>query len=215
MPYAQMIAAVVGTVANVSNINKAGKTMKSFGLYGEREMNKHFDELKKEYDPYMDAGHNAINTLNDIYFNENSEADYSSFYKSPDYEFSRDEGLKGVESRNSVGSLLSGRTLKEMTRFGQDHANKYYQGYVNNLGKIAGQGLDATKSWGQQGTHIKQAGLNYRQLGESAIAASYIARGQAIADGANQAAGGMSGGGGGGGGAGGGMSSGGGFGGFF
>lgn len=200
--------ALVGTATNVNNINRAGKTMLGAGLQSSREMGFFYNQLRRDHEPWIEAGQKAIGQLSDIYFNENG-ADYSSYFKSPDYNFALNEGLSSIENRASMRGLLSGRTMKEMTRYSQDHATKYYQNYVNNLGKISGQGLQAAGQFGQLGFNAKKAEWDYFMRGKEGLSASYLARGQALMDGAMAAAGSLDGTGGGGGG-----KSGGGFGGF-
>jgi hypothetical protein len=54
--------------------------------------------------------------------------DEAEFRKDPGYEFVRDEGLRGIERGASArGSVLSGRTLKALTRFNQGLADQQYQ----------------------------------------------------------------------------------------
>ena len=172
------------------------------GLHASREMGYYYDQLRRDHEPFIEAGQNAMGVLSDIYFNENG-ADYSSYFKSPDYEFALNEGLGALENRASTRGLLSGRTLKEMTRYSQDHATKYYQNYVGTMGKIAGQGLQAAGQFGQLGLGARKSQWDYFMRGKEGLAASYLARGQALYDGAMAAAGSMGGSGGGGGGGGG------------
>jgi hypothetical protein len=52
----------------------------------------------------------------------------SDFQEDPGYQFALDQGMRGLQnSAASRGGLLSGATLKALTRFNQDTANNQYQ----------------------------------------------------------------------------------------
>jgi hypothetical protein len=87
-----------------------------------------------------------------------SQADFTA---DPGYQFALDQGNRGVQNTAAAGgSLLSGATLKALTRFNQDTAsnqytnsyNRYNQNQQNQLGslfKLAGMGQNSASQVGQ------------------------------------------------------------------
>lgn len=114
------------------------------------------------------------------------------FYTDPGYQFRLDEGGRAVDrSAAARGGLLSGRTLKELTRFGQGVASdEYGAAYArfnnnrtqrfNRLASVAGIGQTATNFTGQVGENAAGAiGENTLQAG-NARAARAINQGNAV-----------------------------------
>lgn len=61
------------------------------------------------------------------------------FYKSPDYDFRFNEGVRAMDSSAAArGMLMSGAQLRGITDFGQNLAAGEYGNYVNRLSGIAG-----------------------------------------------------------------------------
>lgn len=87
----------------------------------------------------------------------------SDFQADPGYDFRISEGMKALQrSAASKGGLLSGATLKAITRFGQDTASGEYQNaynryntnqtnLYNRLAGVAGTGQTAVNNIGAQG----------------------------------------------------------------
>ncbi len=73
--------------------------------------------------------------------------DYSAFLNSPDYEFARAEGTRGIErSAAARGGLASGNTLASLSRFNQGLATQNYGNYVNRLSALAGIGQTSSEN---------------------------------------------------------------------
>jgi hypothetical protein len=64
--------------------------------------------------------------------------DFSKFQESPGYQFSKDQALKMAESGAAArGGLVSGRTLKELSKYGSGLASQEYGNYFNQVGSLA------------------------------------------------------------------------------
>jgi hypothetical protein len=64
--------------------------------------------------------------------------DFSKFQESPGYQFAKDEALQMAErSAAARGGLVSGRTLKELERYGSGMASQEYGNYFNQVGGLA------------------------------------------------------------------------------
>ncbi len=79
--------------------------------------------------------------------------DYSSFFKSPGYQFRLDEGVRAIDrSASARGMLMSGGIQRELTRYGQGLASAEFNTYANRLSALAGIGQTANQSAGQFGS---------------------------------------------------------------
>ena len=95
--------------------------------------------------------------------------DYSSFYKSPGYEFRFDEGQRAIErSAAARGGLMSGGMGRELTRYGQGFASGEFNQYANRLASLAGIGQTSTQATGQLGQQAAgQYGNTSNALGQT------------------------------------------------
>ena len=71
----------------------------------------------------------------------------AGFWLSPDYEFRRTEGTRGIEqSAAARGGALSGNAIKEAQRYSSGLASQEFGNYFNRLATIAGIGQTATNT---------------------------------------------------------------------
>ena len=106
--------------------------------------------------------------------------DYTSFYKSPGYDFRFQEGQRAIErSASARGGLMSGGMGRELVRYGQGVATSEFGNYANRLASLAGIGQTATNATGQLGSNV--AG----QFGNTSegLAQTLMSSGQAQAEG--------------------------------
>ena len=126
-----------------------------------------YEEAVGRLVPYAAVGESALGQLAhglgfDVPGFEDVEAkggllerfDAEKFEKDPGYEFVRDEGERAVErSAAARGSVLSGSTLKALTRFNQGlAAQQYQQAYERDIGerKFGVETLAGVSRMGQQ-----------------------------------------------------------------
>lgn len=95
--------------------------------------------------------------------------DMSRFFASPDYNFRRDEGIRGIEQGAAArGGALSGNALRGVTDFSSNLASGEYGNYVNRLFNMAGMGQTATGSAiGAGGSYANNAGQLQQNIGDS------------------------------------------------
>ena len=134
--------------------------------------------------------------VNDPMFGKYATAEYTPEMfakgKDPGYQFRLDEGMKGLERSSAArGSLLSGATLKGITRYGQDAAsqeftnafNRYQaerMGTINPFQSMAGQGQSTANTLTNLGmNYANQAGEAYMGAG-NARASGYVGQSNAI-----------------------------------
>jgi hypothetical protein len=115
--------------------------------------------------------------------------DYSEFYKSPDYQFRRSEGLDMVQNSAAArGGLYSGNALRGITEYGSGLAAGEFGNYVNRQLALAGMGQTATT---QAGNAAMTTGANVGNLlvGQgNARASGIVGQANAITGGANDLA---------------------------
>lgn len=94
----------------------------------------------------------------------------AGFFASPDYQFRRDEGMRGIEQGAAArGGALSGNALRALTGYSSNLAAGEYGNYYNRLASLAGVGQAATN----QGV---AAGQNYANMAGQSMMASGAAR---------------------------------------
>ena len=119
--------------------------------------------------PWRKKGEDALNALaTKIY------AGPGDYTKSPGYDFRLAEGNKALErSAAARGSLLSGGTLKALTRYGQDYATSDYDNFLRRyyenltpLQSLAGVGQSTAAQTAVQGNQVAgQMAANTLQAG--------------------------------------------------
>jgi hypothetical protein len=81
-----------------------------------------------------------------------SSPDYSAFFQSPDYNFRRDEGTRGIgNSFAARGGAASGNALKALAEFNSNLAAGEFGNYFNRQAALAGIGQTATGQSAQAG----------------------------------------------------------------
>jgi hypothetical protein len=86
----------------------------------------------------------------------------SRFWASPDYNFRRDEGMRGLEqSAAARGGAFSGNALRGLNEYNSNLASGEFGNYFNRLATLAGFGQVAT---GQAGNAVGNAGNNMANL---------------------------------------------------
>jgi hypothetical protein len=82
-----------------------------------------------------------------------NSGDYSSFKESPDYQFTLNQGLQGLDrSAAARGSLYSGGHSADVMNYAQGLASQQYSGYYGKLAGLAQSGQNAASNLGSVGT---------------------------------------------------------------
>lgn len=191
-------ASIGGALLGASSAKKAAKAQAAAAQKGIDAQERMFQKQIELQAPFREAGltsQNRLLTLLGLTGGDAGATDYGSantpfgmdqFNADPGYAFRMSEGMKAIErSAAARGGLLSGSTLKGVTRFGQDTASGEYQNAFNRyqlerqarlnpLQSIMGAGQTAanqlTGAAGQLGQGLAQS---YGNLGQ-AQASSYV-----------------------------------------
>lgn len=132
----------------------------------------------------MQAGNGPVtidNATGSVTPTASSGPDMSVFFESPDFQFNLAEGQKAIDrSAAARGGLLSGRAVKEGTRYASGLASREYAGFVDRLMQQAGLGNTgigaATSAALNTGSNVSGALMN----AGNARASSYLNTGMAI-----------------------------------
>lgn len=154
--------AVVAGGAAYAGSSKAASAQESAANSAAGEQAREFNITQANAAPAIAAGQAATNRLNSIF--SGSGPDYSSFYTSPNYAFTKQQGMQGIENSFSAsGGAKSGNALKALDQYNSNLAAGQFGNYFNQQASIAGLGQTAT---GQVGTAGSAAGA---QIGNSLI----------------------------------------------
>ncbi len=109
-----------------------------------------------------------------------SQAD---FQVDPGYQFALDQGQRGIQNSAAAGgSLLSGATLKALTRFNQDTANNQYQNSYNRFNQNQQQQLNTLFNMSGVGQNAAGQIANYGTQMGNTVAGNLIGLGSAGAN---------------------------------
>lgn len=193
-------AAVVGSAAigAAASSRAAGKASDAQEKASKRASDTElamFEQNREDYAPWREAGVGALSQLTEgtqpggEYLRDFSMAD---FEQDPGYAFRREEGMRGIESSAAGrGGLLSGATLKALSKYGQGLASEEYGNAYNRynadldrrfnrLSGIAGTGQTATRDVAQLGSQAA-ANIGQNQIGAgNARASGYVGQANAI-----------------------------------
>ena len=107
--------------------------------------------------------------------------DYSAFFKSPDYTFRRDEGIRGIQNSFAAsGGAKSGNALKALADFNSNLAAGEFGNYFNRQAALAGIGQTATSQSGNAGVATGQVVGNALQNSADARASGVAGQYNAI-----------------------------------
>jgi hypothetical protein len=169
-----------------------------------------FERQVELQEPFREAGLKGQNRLMELLglgedktapgFGKYATAEFGmdQFKADPGYAFRMSEGMKALErSAAARGGLMSGATLKGITRYGQDAASQEYQnafnrfqaeraGTLNPFQALAGTAQTSANVLGQQAGQLgQQLGSNIIGAG-NAQASGYMGQANAIAGGLGQ-----------------------------
>jgi hypothetical protein len=171
--------AAVGTVAGgaiaSSGARSAARTAANAATSAAQVQQNMFDTTQADIAPQIALGKGAANMLSGIYGLGPTSGtgapapapNYSSFYDTPGYTFSLNQGENAINRAASAnGSLYSTNTLTSLNNFAQGTASTQYNNYVNQLLTMAGLGnaanqtgaTAATAAGGQIGSSLISAG---------------------------------------------------------
>ncbi len=163
MPFA-VGAAAIGLAGTVYAANQqagaaedAANASKSATAQAIGQQNLNYNRTQQNLQPYINSGTGALNGLNQL-----AAGDYSGFQNSPDYQFSLQQGLQGLDrSAAARGNLFSGGQQADILNYSQGLAGQQLGNYRNFLTGLAGSGQSAATNLGSIGAGQAGAIGNY------------------------------------------------------
>ncbi len=142
------VSVVGGVIANKNNKKANGQAQSAADA--------NYYANTQNMQPYLNAGTGALNQLAQL-----NSGNYSSFQESPDYQFTLQQGLQGLDrSAAARGSLYSGGQQADLMQFGQGLASQEYGNYYNRLASLAGMGQSAASALAGVGNTYANATAN-------------------------------------------------------
>lgn len=168
-------ASILGGLFGGKGAKKAAKAEVQLGREALALQERQFQQTRADFAPWRAAGGQAIGGALAM-----TQPGYDHT-TSPGYQFRLDEGMRAVEgSAASKGMLMSGGTLKDLTRFGQGVAADDYNDQFNRLSTLAGMGSAATSSTAAAGSNYANASSGILQGIGQAKASGYAGQNQAM-----------------------------------
>jgi hypothetical protein len=142
-----LIGGAVSSNAQKGAANKASNASQSATQQAIAQQNLNYDRTATNLSPGITAGNNALGQMQSL-----NSGDYSSFNASPDYQFTMDQGLQGLDrSAASRGGLYSGGQSADVLKYAQGLASQQYNNYYSKLAGLAQQGQGAAANLGSIG----------------------------------------------------------------
>lgn len=151
------LVSAAGAAYGASQQRRAGKDIARGADAATALQREMYETIREDQRPYLEAGHRSVNLLERL-----NAGDFSSFHESPDYIFTRDQGIKALDrSAAARGTQFSGGQLAELARFSGGIANQAYGDYYNRIAQLAGMGQNASGIVAGSATnYANQAGNN-------------------------------------------------------
>jgi hypothetical protein len=109
--------------------------------------------------PYIDTGKGALYSLSSLYGLPGGSGSatgatdaFNNFTNTPAYQFPLEQGLLGARRGLAASGLTgSGAEAKDLNNYAQGYASQGFQGYIDQLAKLAGVGQASAVSLAGQG----------------------------------------------------------------
>jgi len=116
--------------------SKKNKKANNQALDAQREA---YEKNTANLRPYMDFGTQYLDVLNQL-----NSGNFGKFYESPDYQFTKQQGIGSIDaSASSRGNLFGGANSRDLVNYGSGLASQQYGNFYNRIANAAGMGLNA------------------------------------------------------------------------
>jgi hypothetical protein len=144
---AGVVASVAGGVIAANGARSAANTQSRAADAATAEQRRQYDLTRQDQQPWIQAGTGALDRLTTA-----STGDNSNFFASPDYEFRRTEGERGIENSAAArGGAFSGNALRALSDYNSNLASGEYGNWWNRQAGLAGIGQSAVNQVGAAG----------------------------------------------------------------
>ena len=179
MGFLDAVGSFLGAKKQSRAINRASQRELQATQEAIGEQRRQFDTSRADFQPFRQAGVNALGRLEDP---------NASFMASPDYEFRRGEGMRAIEgSAAARGGAFSGNALKALNQYNSNLASGEFGNWWNRqaglvdvgrnaAGTVANLGANAASNIGNAliGGGQRQAGYAYDKANSQTQALSNV-----------------------------------------
>lgn len=165
------VGAIIGAGASLGGAALQSSAAKKAAKTQARAAREGYELAQENLEPFMAPGRGAVASLAELYGINPTTGDRTgepfpassleAFRRSPDYEFARTEGLRGVEFSNAAkGALRSGNNLRGLTEYASGLATQNFSNYRGALERLAAIGQNsagALAGAGQQSANMAGA----------------------------------------------------------
>lgn len=172
-----LIGTGLGALGSIWGGNKAGKAMQGAANQANGVLTDTYNQGLGYFQPYQQAGGNALSQLNAL-----NSGDYSGFNQSPDYLWAQQQGMQGLDrSAAARGALYSGGHTADTLNYNQGLATQNLGNYRNSLMGLAGMGQNAAGSMASLGANYGANYGNNLMAGAQGRASAYTNTGNMLA----------------------------------
>lgn len=180
--FLNFLAPIAAGVLGASGAKSAAKTQARSADQASQVQREMFDQTSEYFQPYRQAGENALRTYVDQVGTD--------FTQTPGYQFGLDQGMQAIEgSAAARGNLMSGSTLQALQSFGQDYATNAYDNWLNRVGGIMSTGQASAGQQAALGQNFANNQSNILSQKGNALAAGQAGFANNIMQGVNNAVG--------------------------
>jgi hypothetical protein len=167
----------LNTLLGANAANQASDAMVGAADRAIEENRRQYDTSRNDLAPWLDSGRWALSRLNDPKTN---------FLASPDYEFRRSEGERGIgNSFAARGGAASGNALRALSEYNSNLASGEFGDWWNRQAGLAGVGQTTGTQLGALGADSAASVGNYLTNQGAARASGVLGRNAAVAGGLN------------------------------
>lgn len=171
---------ILGGVIGANGAKSAANAQAKASKKAIEEQRRQYEQSRTDLAPWRTEGGNALARLGRA-----STGNMADFYVSPDYNFTRTEGMRGIErSAAARGGAFSGNALRGLTDYTTGLASGEFGNWWNRQAGLAQGGLGAAQA-------TTNAGANAANSISQSMQAAGDARASGILGGQNALAGGI------------------------
>lgn len=183
MAAGQAAGSIAGSYLQSRSARKAARAQAEAMKYVADLQQKRYEQTREDFAPFRQVGTQAINSLANL-SGLNGSADFSSFERSPGYQFRLQQGEQALNrSAAARGRLDSGATMQDLMNYGQGMASQEFGAHYNRLAGLAGAGQTSTNQLAGFGAQAAAAQGNAMAGMGQARASGYINQGNALSSG--------------------------------
>lgn len=178
-------AAIGGIVGGISQGRAAKRAAQAQTDAANRQIDFQTDvynDQTERFKPFLDTGTNALAGYNfEMGLGARPEG-YGGFQTTPGYDFRRQQGIDAIDASAATrGGLMSGKTLQDLTTFGDGLASQEYGNYMQRLAGLTDMGMGAAGMQATAGNNAAAGVSNALANIGNAQAAGAIGQGNALA----------------------------------